>query len=86
MSNNESVSRHVRKYLFEKYNNACEKCGWNIPHPKNNKVPLEIHHKDGNYKNSRLDNIELLCPNCHSLTPNHGSRNNGNGRKSRKML
>lgn len=47
----------------------CERCGgtqW-----LGGKIPLEIHHKDGNRYNNVLDNIELLCPNCHSLENNH---------------
>ena len=36
-----------------------------------NKIPLELHHKDGDYRNNNEDNLELLCPNCHSLTSNY---------------
>lgn len=32
------------------------------------KLTFEIHHKDGNRKNNKRENVELLCPNCHSLT------------------
>lgn len=31
-------------------------------------INLEIHHKDGDRSNNELDNLELLCPNCHSYT------------------
>lgn len=34
-------------------------------------IPLELHHKDGDRTNNTLPNIELLCPNCHSLTDNY---------------
>lgn len=51
----------------------CEKCKlteWlGIP------IPLELNHKDGNKHNHSLKNIELLCPNCHALTPNYRGRN-----------
>ena len=30
---------------------------------------MELHHKDGNNKNSKLENLQILCPNCHSQTP-----------------
>lgn len=46
----------------------CEQCGivkWN-----NKDITFELHHKDGNYKNNNLDNLILLCPNCHSQTDN----------------
>lgn len=34
-------------------------------------IPLELHHKDGDRTNNSLDNIELLCPSCHSFTDNY---------------
>lgn len=43
----------------------CERCG-NISW-LNNPIPLELHHKDGNHYNNNLDNLEILCPNCHAL-------------------
>jgi hypothetical protein len=73
------VSSAVRRYLFRKYNDACQRCGWSVIHPVTGKVPLTINHKDGNWRNSGPDNVELLCPNCHSLTPNFGSLNRGGG-------
>lgn len=50
----------------------CEKC-------KNSewmgqKLTLELHHKDYDKHNNKLENLELLCPNCHSLTPNHSKK------------
>ena len=47
----------------------CEMCGLN--EWMNKKIPLELHHIDGNRYNNELDNLQILCPNCHSLTPNH---------------
>lgn len=41
---------------------------------KGRKIPLELHHIDGNPVNNNLDNLILLCPNCHAQTPNY--RNN----------
>lgn len=48
-------------------------------------LPKEVKdaHADGNYKNNNEDNLELICPNCHSLTYNYKSANK-NGRKNRK--
>ncbi len=76
-----AISAHIRHYLFEKYHCSCCKCGWNKVHPKTKKVPLEVNHIDGNHKNNKEVNLELLCPNCHSLTENYRSLNTGNGRK-----
>lgn len=33
-------------------------------------LSLQIHHKDGNFRNSKLDNLEILCPNCHTQKTN----------------
>ena len=65
------ISDSIRTYLFKKYNNKCQKCGWGEINPTTGKCPLEIHHKDGDRTHNDLNNLELLCPNCHSLTPNY---------------
>lgn len=77
MSGEYQISRHIRKYLYSKYDSKCCKCGWNKMNPYTNNIPLEIEHKDGNYKNNSEDNLELLCPNCHSLTDTYAGRNTG---------
>lgn len=38
-------------------------------------IPLELHHIDGNNKNNNLNNLQLLCPNCHALTNNYRAKN-----------
>ena len=51
----------------------CEKClnkVW-LEQP----ITLEVHHKDGDSLNNELDNLELLCPNCHSITENWRGKN-----------
>lgn len=69
------LSRYIRTYLFKKNENKCEKCGWGEVNPYTNRVPLQVHHIDGNCQNNREENLQLLCPNCHALTENFGSRN-----------
>lgn len=76
------LSKHIKRYIKEKFDNKCCECGWNKVNPITGSSPLEVHHKDGNYKNNNEDNLELLCPNCHSLTENYKSLNK-NGRKER---
>ncbi len=44
-----------------------------------------MNHIDGNSENNKEKNLELLCPNCHSLTPNFKGLNKGNGRHSRML-
>ena len=51
----------------------CECCGnteW-LDKP----ITLEVHHKDGDNLNNELDNLQLLCPNCHSQTENWRGKN-----------
>lgn len=42
------------------------------------KIPLELHHIDGDRFNNELINLQVLCPNCHALTDNYSGRNKGN--------
>lgn len=72
----------IRKHLFEKHSNKCTKCGWGEinPYSKTELPPLEVEHIDGCYTNNRPENLDLLCPNCHSLTKTYKALNKGNGR------
>lgn len=75
-----SVSSHVRSYIFKKNSCKCSKCGWSETNPYTRTIPLEIDHIDGDSMNHKEENLALLCPNCHSLTPGH-STTKGNGRR-----
>jgi endogenous inhibitor of DNA gyrase (YacG/DUF329 family) len=77
------VSNHVRRWLFERAGNKCEQCGWSRVHRSTGRVPLAVHHKDGNSENNRPENLELLCGGCHTLTPTYGMLNKGHGRERR---
>jgi hypothetical protein len=81
---NGMIRPFIRKYLIGISSHSCSICGWNEINTLTNKVPLEIHHKDGNYKNNQINNLQVLCPNCHSLTNTHRNLNKGKGRKDRK--
>ena len=51
----------------------CECCGiteWN-----GKPAPLQLHHIDGNNTNNSLENLQILCPNCHAQTDNYCSKN-----------
>ena len=76
------TSRHVKRYMLERADYSCEICGCNDINPYTGKTILEIHHKDGNYRNNTVENLQVLCPNCHAKTENYKARNK-NGRKAR---
>ena len=63
----------LKKLIKEKYKeDKCEICG--ISFWQNVKIPLELHHKDGNHYNNTLENFQILCPNCHSIQDGHRGR------------
>jgi DNA-binding CsgD family transcriptional regulator len=58
----------------------CEACG--ITAWQGRPLSLALHHINGDGRDNRLENLQLLCPNCHSQTENFSGRNairNGNG-------
>ena len=53
----------------------CEECGlfeW-----RGKPVFMSLHHINGDGLDNRLENLAILCPNCHAQTPNFGSLNKG---------
>ncbi|MGH2968468.1 MAG: HNH endonuclease [Solirubrobacteraceae bacterium] len=51
----------------------CETCG--ISEWLGRPLSLALHHINGNGDDNRLENLQLLCPNCHSQTANFAGRN-----------
>jgi 5-methylcytosine-specific restriction endonuclease McrA len=59
--------------------NKCEECGldgiWN-----NKLIEMELDHIDGNRTNHLLENLKMICPNCHSQTETYCGKNAKNCR------
>ena len=86
---NESVKngvashRTLKRFLIKEHGNKCWVCGiteWN-----DKSIVMELEHNDGNSQNNSLDNLSLICPNCHSQTTTYKGKNKGNGRHIRRM-
>ena len=82
----EYIPDFIRNYLFVQYDSKCQLCGWGEVHPITHKVPLQIEHIDGDCTNHAEKNLQLLCPNCHSLTPTYGALNKGKSTRFNRRL
>ena len=87
---NSALGSYRIKNIILKYNikpHKCEECGRSEWEHKGNiiPIPLELHHINGDRTDNTLDNLQLLCSNCHSLTDNFCKRKNGIG-ESKKYI
>ncbi|MFA5747180.1 MAG: HNH endonuclease [Candidatus Paceibacterota bacterium] len=66
----------LKKRLFSAglKSQKCEICGW-AERTADGYLPLELDHINGNHRDNRIENLRVLCPNCHSLQPTHRGRN-----------
>lgn len=78
-SNYEDLSyESLRFRILYEQEEKCNKCDLNMW--LGEKLTLELEHKDGNHHNNNRENLELLCPNCHSLTVTWRGRNKQNNK------
>ena len=73
-----------RRLLKEKQGYKCACCG--ISHWQENEITLEVNHKDGDAANNILENLEFLCPNCHSQTDTYRAKNKNSARTYRRKV
>lgn len=66
------AKRLVKEGLKE---HRCECC--NITEWLGQPIKLELHHINGDHNDNRLENLQLLCPNCHAYTDNYRGKNQG---------
>lgn len=83
VESNTASNRTMKRYLSKTKGYFCSECG--IDSYNNKPITLELEHKNGNSSDNSLDNVCLLCPNCHSQTDTYKSKNKGNGRHNRKL-
>lgn len=79
-----TINQYLRNYLLKKAKFKCSRCGWHEINEFTGIIPLQIHHIDGNCTNNKEDNLEVLCPNCHSLTSTYGNANKESKRYKRR--
>ena len=79
-----ATSNWIKWYLIRERGEKCEECGWNETNPYTGNIPIELEHIDGDFTNNHIDNLKLLCPNCHSLTETYKGANKKKGRPRAK--
>jgi 5-methylcytosine-specific restriction endonuclease McrA len=68
--------------LIKNRGHCCEVC--RLTEWQQKRIPLELDHIDGNPENNAIDNLRLICPNCHAQTPNYKGKNIGKVRNSKR--
>jgi hypothetical protein len=76
VENSDFQSYKLRNRLFKAglKSPICELCGW-AEQAEDGRIPVELDHVNGDHHDNRLDNLRILCPNCHSLQSTHRGKN-----------
>lgn len=68
-SSNDLRKRLLKEGYKEYKCENCDRSEW-----EGEPIPLELHHINGNRTDHRLENLLILCPNCHAQTDNYCSK------------
>lgn len=79
--NGESIIKRLVEGKYKEY--KCENCG--ISEWGGKPLRLQVHHINGDHNDNRLENLQLLCPNCHTQTDTY-ARNNTIKKKGFKII
>jgi hypothetical protein len=71
----------LKRFLKETAGNVCVLCD-QLPFHNGKELTLQLDHIDGNSDNNKIENLRLLCPNCHTQTDTWVSRNIKNTKRN----
>ncbi|MFJ8348950.1 HNH endonuclease [Streptomyces sp. NPDC094153] len=82
VQNSDYATSWLRKRLIDAglKEHRCEEC--RLTEWQGKPIPLEVDHLNGIANDHRIDNLRLLCPNCHALTPTWRGRNKQRRRRN----
>ena len=63
-------NRLLKEKIIQNKCSVCDIEEWN-----GKKINMELDHIDGNRTNHKLENLRMLCPNCHSQTDTYRAKN-----------
>ena len=78
VSSNKLRLRLLKEKYFDRVCYGCKNVEW-LGKP----IPIELEHINGIHNDNRIENLTLLCPNCHAQTPTYRGRNKSRSRNSR---
>jgi hypothetical protein len=77
-----ACARLLKSFLLDCLGHRCRICL--LSEWMGKPIPLDLDHKDGDATNNRLENVRLICPNCHAQTETYKAKNIGHGRHYRR--